>query len=270
MKFWIVKDDIIFLYQIMKAAGLEEDYAMIRQVIRNGDVSVNDQVTLKQRHELKIGDTVQYNSKHVVILESDPVKENKAEKVESKSHYRTEQPVRHGGTQGWSSRPLNEERKLEEKISKLVSSIQKTFLSKEITLAVAESCTGGMAQQFLTALPGSSGYFLGGVISYADDAKKKLLSVKAKTLKTAGAVSEEIAREMVTGIIDQLGSDKAGSITGIAGPEGGTDEKPVGCVYIAAGSADKINVKKFLFSGNRDLIRKKSVLELLKLIQENV
>lgn len=270
MKFWIVKDDIIFLYQIMKAAGLEEDYAVIRQVIRGGKVSVNDQVTLKQRHELKIGDTVQYESKHVIILESDPLKEDKEKPVEPRKLDQFDRPIKHGGTKNWSARPLNEEKKIEDKISKLIVQIQKTFVSKQITLSLAESCTGGMAQEFITSLPGSSGYYKGGVISYSDDVKKNLLSVNSKTLDEYGAVSEQVASELALGIKNLMKVDVSGSITGIAGPDGGTDAKPVGCVFISISSPEKSITKKFLFSGNRNLIRMKSVLELFKLILENI
>jgi len=252
----------------MKAAGLEEDYAVIRQVIRNGKVSVNDQVTLKQRSELKIGDTVQYDSKHVKILESDPVKEEK-EKPSSQNKYEShERPIRHGRTKNWSTRPLKEEQQIDAQIRQIGIQLHKTLISKKLTLSLAESCTGGMAQEYITSNPGASEYFFGGVISYSDEMKKKWLSVKKETLQKHGSVSMQVAIEMTSGIQKQSHSDIAGSITGVAGPDGGTAEKPVGCVFISINFLQKNATKKFLFSGNRDMIRKKSVLELFKLIVE--
>ncbi len=101
------------------------------------------------------------------------------------------------------------------------------------TLAVAESCTGGMVGQLLTAVPGSSAYFVGGVISYSNDLKANLLGVKRETLATAGAVSKEVVIEMAEGARRVCGATWAAAISGIAGPDGGTAEKPVGTVWIA-------------------------------------
>jgi len=270
MKFWIVKDDIIFLYQLMKAAGLEEDYAVIRQVIRSGKVSVNDQVTLKQRSELKIGDTVRYESKHVMILESDPIREDKEKPEPQRKYDQNERPIKHGNTKSWSTRPLQEEQRIGDQIRKIGIQIHKAVISKKLTLAIAESCSGGMAQEYITSNPGASAYYLGGIVTYSDEMKKKLLSVKAETLQEHGAVSEQVAAQMAAGVKIQCGSDISCSITGIAGPDGGTEEKPVGCVFISVNSPSKDITKKFLFSGNRDKIRKKSVLELFRLILENI
>jgi nicotinamide-nucleotide amidase len=111
------------------------------------------------------------------------------------------------------------------------------------TAAAAESCTGGLASQLITEVPGSSAYFLGGAVTYSNAAKMKLLGVRPQTLTRHGAVSEECAREMASGARKLFGSDYAFSVTGIAGPDGGTDKKPVGLVHF--GLAQKGNMAVF-------------------------
>jgi len=270
MKFWIEKDDTIFLYQLIKAAGLEDDYAVIRQVIRNGKVSLNDQVALNQRQEVKAGDTIQYNSVHVKILEKKP-EEKESNKVAGYPEKNVpEEPIKHGGAKKWSSKPLHAEQKLDDQIKQFVIQLHKTLIGKKLTLALAESCTGGMAQEFITSLPGASDFFLGGIVSYSNDIKTNILQVKGDSLKKYGAVSGQVASEMAAGVKELFVSDLSGSITGVAGPAGGTVDKPVGCVYIAISNPQETINKKYLFSGDRDKIRKKSVLELFKFILENV
>jgi len=114
------------------------------------------------------------------------------------------------------------------------------------TLALAESCTGGALADKVTNVPGASEIFLGGVVSYANAAKEKLLGVRAETLAAHGAVSEPVSAEMAVGAREKFGSDFAIAVTGIAGPAGGTPEKPVGTVFIALASAAGVEVKKFL------------------------
>lgn len=138
--------------------------------------------------------------------------------------------------------------------------------SKGLTLATAESCTGGLLSKLITDVPGSSDYFRGGVVAYSNDIKECLLKVRAATLKRHGAVSEEIAAEMARGAKKRLASSIGVSITGIAGPGGGIPGKPVGTVYIGASKGRGTIVKKFLFKGGRALVRKRSAEEALKLI----
>ena len=113
--------------------------------------------------------------------------------------------------------------------------VVRLLTEKKKTLALAESCTGGFIANHITNVPGASAVFLGGVVSYANSAKEKFLGVRAETLKQHGAVSEAVAREMAEGARKKFGADFAIAVTGIAGPSGGTKDKPVGTVFIATG-----------------------------------
>ncbi len=139
------------------------------------------------------------------------------------------------------------------------------------TIAFAESCTGGLASSMLTDVPGSSAYFLGSVVSYADEAKRQLLGVSAETLRAHGAVSAESAAEMARGTLERFGSDFAVAITGIAGPDGGSAEKPVGTVFFALaerGGAE--TAKKRLFGGDRLVIRRAAAIHALELLRRRL
>jgi nicotinamide-nucleotide amidase len=136
------------------------------------------------------------------------------------------------------------------------------------TIALAESCSGGLVSTLLTDVPGSSEYFLGSVVPYANDAKERLLGVSAETLKAHGAVSAPSAAEMARGARERFDSDLAVSITGIAGPDGGTPEKPVGTVFFAIASRDGSVVgKKRLLLGDRAVIRRTSALHALEMLR---
>jgi nicotinamide-nucleotide amidase len=115
----------------------------------------------------------------------------------------------------------------------------KILKAKGKTMGTAESCTGGNIAQLITSIPGSSAYFKGSIVSYANEVKENLLSVKKETLKTVGAVSKETVKEMIRGALNTLKVDYALATSGIMGPDGGTAEKPVGTVWIAVGNADK-------------------------------
>ena len=135
------------------------------------------------------------------------------------------------------------------------------------TVSVAESCTGGLLAKVLTDVPGSSGYFLGGVVAYSNEVKRQLLGVTNETLKKFGAVSEKTAVEMAHGAINRFSSTFALSVTGIAGPGGGTAQKPVGTVYIcAAGRDGYVQVEKGQYMGDRDTVRKRSANKALTML----
>lgn len=124
---------------------------------------------------------------------------------------------------------------------------------RKLTLSTAESCTGGLVAKRITDFSGSSAVFEGGVVSYSNDVKMKMLGVAATTLAAHGAVSEETAREMASGALSRLESDVAVSTTGIAGPTGGTDEKPVGTVCFAV--ASRLGVRSFTEHFGEELSR---------------
>ena len=129
------------------------------------------------------------------------------------------------------------------------------FRESGLTLALAESCTGGLIAARITAEAGSSAYFLEGNVTYSNQAKTRLLQVPARLIEEKGAVSAEVACAMAQGARLAAGSDLALSVTGIAGPEGGTPEKPVGTVYLALAGADSCEAKRYNFQGDREAVR---------------
>jgi competence/damage-inducible protein CinA-like protein len=136
---------------------------------------------------------------------------------------------------------------LEERVGQLL-------IERKQTLALAESCTGGLISRRITSIAGSSAYYLGGATSYANDVKIKLLGVRPATLEKHGAVSQETALEMSRGIRERIGADFGLSVTGIAGPSGGTPEKPVGTVWISIAQAKNHEARLFQFHGDRERI----------------
>ncbi len=135
------------------------------------------------------------------------------------------------------------------KLDKIAENVVQLLMNKNFTLATAESCTGGLISGAITSVSGSSSAFGFGVCTYANEAKMKLLGVKSETLETVGAVSEATAKQMAEGVRLLSGADFGVSTTGIAGPDGGTPEKPVGTVWIGFSSVDKTYAVKYLFTG---------------------
>lgn len=139
-----------------------------------------------------------------------------------------------------------------------------------LTAATAESCTGGMIAEKITRIPGSSECFGCGYVTYSNEQKMRLLGVKKETLDKYGAVSEQTALEMSRGARETSGADIAAAVTGIAGPGGGSEEKPVGLVYISICTKDVHKVFKYNFAGNREMVRERTSLYALDLIRRSV
>lgn len=138
---------------------------------------------------------------------------------------------------------------------------------KGLTLALAESCTGGMIAHKVTTVAGSSDYFVGGVVAYSNDLKERLLSVPQQILVRHGAVSEETAQTMAAGARSVTGADLAVSVTGIAGPGGGSEEKPVGTVWFGLATADGVQAVRRRFSGVRWQVQAKACCYGLDLVR---
>lgn len=155
----------------------------------------------------------------------------------------------------------------EKQTTTLARQLGQVLKEKELKVATAESCTGGGIAQAITEIPGCSAWFDRGFITYSNSAKVEMLQVKQSTLDQYGAVSEEVAKQMVKGTLINSDVDLAISVTGIAGPDGGSALKPVGTVYIARGiKGGQIECKKHLFSGNRAEIRKQIIISALNYI----
>ncbi|MCM8797432.1 MAG: CinA family protein [Candidatus Omnitrophica bacterium] len=145
--------------------------------------------------------------------------------------------------------------------------IHTSLIKEGKTLAVAESCTGGSLSQLLTTYSGSSSYFLLGVVAYSNKAKEKILKIPAQIIIKNGAVSQAVAKRMARAVRKISGADFGIGITGIAGPTGATTDKPLGTVFIAVQTKNKILCRRFNFKGNRSLVRKKSCQEALRLLK---
>ena len=153
----------------------------------------------------------------------------------------------------------------------LAEAVGRLLRSSGKKLALAESCTGGMVSSLVTDVAGSSDYFLGGVVSYANDAKESLLGVDDETLRSHGAVSEETAREMARGARERFGADVGAAVTGVAGPGGGSEEKPVGTVWFAISDRDGREVaKRRSFVGDRSHVRKSASVHALELVRRHL
>jgi nicotinamide-nucleotide amidase len=139
---------------------------------------------------------------------------------------------------------------------------------RDFTIALAESCTGGLLGKRLTEVSGASDYFTTGFITYANDAKSRWLGVREATMQAHGAVSEEVAREMAIGARDAAGTDVAIAVTGIAGPTGGTESKPVGLVWVALAARDTVLARSFVMPGDRQEVRERAAQMALALLYD--
>lgn len=155
-----------------------------------------------------------------------------------------------------------------EQLVGLAERLQAVCLGRGLTVAVAESCTGGLVADAITDIPGSSGYFLGGVVSYADSAKEAVLGVPAEVLAAHGAVSAQVGRAMAEGARELLSADLAAAVTGVAGPDGGTEAKPVGLTYVAVADAQGADVRRFMWNGDRSANKGASAAAVLEILVE--
>jgi PncC family amidohydrolase len=152
----------------------------------------------------------------------------------------------------------------------LLDQLKKKLIQCTSTVSAAESCTGGILATWLTQLPGSSTYYLGGVSAYANQLKIDILHVSRKSLEDHGAVSAQVAQEMAKGIQRLTGSTHALALTGIAGPDGGTPTKPVGTVYCGLASPEGVTSFLWQISGDRAMIRQEAALRALKALKESL
>jgi len=149
----------------------------------------------------------------------------------------------------------------------IVMQTHNLLIKSRKTISVAESCTGGLLCAYLTQISGSSGYFILGVVTYSNKSKEGILNIPPALFAKKGAVSQEVAQRMAQSVRKIAKTDFGIAITGIAGPTGGTPQKPVGTVFIAVNSKTKTICKKFHFSGTRAAVRTKAAFNALKLLQ---
>ena len=154
--------------------------------------------------------------------------------------------------------------------SKIEFVLGKILVEKKLKIATAESCTGGMIASKLISYPGISEVFLEGAVTYSNEAKIRTLKVKDETLAKYGAVSEETAREMAVGIANRAGADISVVTTGIAGPGGGTEEKPVGLVYIGLYYKGSVEAYRYVFNGDRDKVRSRATITALDIVRRAI
>jgi nicotinamide-nucleotide amidase len=155
-----------------------------------------------------------------------------------------------------------------EQLVGLAERLQAGCLERGLTVAVAESCTGGLVADAITDVPDSSGYFLGGIVSYADSAKVALLDVPTEVLAAHGAVSAQVGLAMAEGARARFGADLAAAVTGVAGPDGGSEAKPVGLTYVAVAGSSGVDVRRFLWTGDRQANKVASAEAVLELLVE--
>jgi PncC family amidohydrolase len=157
-----------------------------------------------------------------------------------------------------------------EPLPQLTARLQALCLDRGVTLVTAESCTGGLVAKLITDVPGSSGYFRGGIVAYADETKGLLLDVSAELIAAHGAVSAQVARAMAQGACARTGASIAVAVTGVSGPGGGTAAKPVGLTYVAVAHAAGVEVRRHVWTGDRAANREATARAALELLLECV
>jgi len=233
--------DVIYSSMVKVCGRSESEVAELLDdlIVRGGDVTVAPYAKTAEVH-LRVTAHAQ-NEKDAKKLVKPVVKEIK-------------------GRLGNSVYTTHEERTLEEEVVELLK-------ANALTMTTVESCTGGLIAGRIVNVPGVSEVYKSGYITYSNKAKRKMVGVKKKTLDKYGAVSAQTVTEMVRGAAAYTKADVAVAVSGIAGPDGGTDEKPVGLVYIAANVCGEITVQEYHFSGNREKIRENAVANALILLR---
>lgn len=158
----------------------------------------------------------------------------------------------------------------DEPLGRLVERLQALCLERGLTVATAESCTGGWIAKLITDVAGSSGYFLGGVVSYSDAVKVALLGVEAEQLASHGAVSAQVAKAMAQGAAGRTGASIGVAVTGISGPGGGSAAKPVGLTYVAVADSNGAEVRRFVWTGDRSANREATARAALQLLLDRL
>jgi PncC family amidohydrolase len=155
-------------------------------------------------------------------------------------------------------------------LADLAGRLQARCLVRGLTVATAESCTGGLVAHLLTEVPGSSGYLRGGIVAYADDVKRAQLGVPGEMLAAHGAVSAQVALAMAEGVRARLGTDLGVGVTGVAGPDGGSESKPVGLVYVAVAGQGPSEVRRFHWAGDRSANKRRSAEAAIDMLLDRV
>jgi len=159
---------------------------------------------------------------------------------------------------------------MSDRLVELARRLQAACLARGLTLATAESCTGGLVSHAITEVPGSSGYLVGGVVAYSDAVKRDVLGVTATMLQAHGAVSAQVAVAMAEGVRARLQTSLGAAVTGVAGPDGGTTAKPVGLVYVAVAGAGAPEVRRHVWPGDRAANKTASAEAALELLLAHV
>ena len=155
-----------------------------------------------------------------------------------------------------------------DEIVEIARALQALCGERGLTVATAESCTGGLVAHAITEVPGSSGHFRGGIVAYSNEVKEAQLGVPAEAIRAHGAVSAQVARAMAEGARRTLGSSLGAGVTGVAGPDGGSAEKPVGLTYVAVAGPGGVEVRRFIWAGDRRANKLSSADAVLRLLLE--
>lgn len=236
----------------------ENGYAQIYKIYGRSETEVNNKLddVLKNRGSVEVRTVCIGNEVHVLaeLAEQD---EERAKEQLKPLHKEIKRAL---GTMYYSSK---ENETLEEAVVRLLNKY-------ELTVTTAESCTGGMIASKIVNVPGASEVFNEGFITYSNKAKRKLLDVSKNTLKKYGAVSEQTVKEMALGGVFAADSDACVAVSGIAGPDGGTDEKPVGLVYVGCCLRNEVTVKECHFNGTRLEVRDQAANAALDLLRVTI